>query len=200
MQALLKKASTLDIKAIRPLHGPLLGCRFDGCNGAEDSLGKYLELYDCWSAYRPETEGIFIAVASIHGGTLAAAEKFAEILRAKGAGRVVVSDLSRSDIAENVEDAFRHSKMVLACASYDGGIFSPMSDFLHRLGAKGYRSRKVALLENGSWAPCAARVMKDKLALMKDVEIVGKPVTVRSRLKSSDIPALEELADAIINA
>ena len=200
VQALLKKASTLDIKAIRPLHGPLLGSRFDGCDGAEDSLGKYLELYDCWSAYRPETEGIFIAVASIHGGTLAAAEKFAEILRAKGAGRVVVSDLSRSDIAENVEDAFRHSKMVLACASYDGGIFSPMSDFLHRLGAKGYRSRKVALLENGSWAPCAARVMKDKLALMKDVEIVGRTVTVRSRLKSSDIPALEELADAIINA
>lgn len=190
VQALLKKAAALPIKSIRPLHGPIL----------EDNLGDYIGLYDTWSKYAVETEGIFIACASIHGGTLAAAEKLAEILKAKGAGRVVVSDLCRSDFAENVEDAFRHSKMVLAAASYDAGLFTPMHEFLHRLQIKGYSNRKVALLENGSWAPSAGRVMKEMLETMKNVELVGPMVTIKSRMKASDIPALEALADAIINA
>lgn len=190
VQALLKKAAALPIKSIRPLHGPIL----------EDNLGDYIGLYDTWSKYAVETEGIFIACASIHGGTLAAAEKLAEILKAKGAERVVVSDLCRSDFAENVEDAFRHSKMVLAAASYDAGLFTPMHEFLHRLQIKGYSNRKVALLENGSWAPTAGRVMKEMLETMKNVEVVGPMVTIKSRMKASDIPALEALADAIINA
>lgn len=190
VQALLKKAAALPIKSIRPLHGPIL----------EDNLGDYIGLYDTWSKYAVETEGIFIACASIHGGTLAAAEKLAEILKAKGAGRVVVSDLCRSDFAENVEDAFRHSKLILAAASYDAGLFTPMHEFLHRLQIKGYSNRKVALLENGSWAPTAGRVMKEMLETMKNVEVVGPMVTIKSRMKASDIPALEALADAIINA
>lgn len=188
VQNLLKKAATLPIKSIRPLHGPIL----------EDNLGEYVSLYDTWSSYAPETEGVFIACASIHGGTMTAAEKLAEILKSKGAERVVLSDLCRSDIAENVEDAFRHSKMVLAASSYDGGVFTPMHDFLHRLQAKGYANRRVALVENGSWAPSAARVMKEMLAGMKNIEISGPQVTIRSRMKSSDIPALEALADAIL--
>lgn len=188
VQTLLSKVAKLPVKAIRPLHGPLL----------EDNLGEYVGLYDTWSKYAPETEGIFIACASIHGGTLAAAEKLAEILRAKGAGRVVVSDLCRSDFAENVEDAFRHSVMVVAASSYDGGLFTPMHEFLHRLQIKGYSNRRVAIMENGSWAPTAGRVMKDMLGAMKNVEIAGPTVTIRSRMKESDIPAMEELADAIL--
>lgn len=187
VQALLKKASTLQIKAIRALHGPLL----------EDNLGEYLRLYDIWSRYDVETEGVFIACASIHGGTLAAAEKFAEILRNKGVERVVVSDLCRSDMAENVEDAFRHSTLVVAAASYDGGLFSPMYDFLHRLEIKGWSKRRAAIIENGSWAPSAGRVMKEMLSSMKNIEIVEPTVTITSRMKKSDIPAMEALADAL---
>ncbi len=190
VQAVLKKAAALDIRTIRPLHGPLL----------EDGLDYYTGLYDIWSKYDVETEGIFIACASIHGGTLAAARKLADILKAKGAPRVEVSDLSRSDFAENVEDAFRHSKLVLAAASYDGGLFTPMYEFLHRLQIKGYTRRKVALLENGSWAPSAGRVMKEMIGTMKDVDIIAPAVTIRSRMKESDLPALERLADAILNA
>lgn len=188
VQTLLGKLQGRDIRSIRPLHGPVL----------EDNLGDYLSLYDTWSRYDVETDGIFIAVASIHGGTLEAAEKFAGILRGKGAGRVVVSDLCRSDFAENVEDAFRHSKLVLAASSYDGGVFTPMYEFLHRLQIKGYTKRTVGLIENGSWAPCAGRVMKEMLQQMKDVEIVEPVVTIRSRMKSSDLQSLETLADALL--
>ena len=189
VQALLKKAAALPIKAIRPLHGPLL----------EDNLGEYLSLYDTWSKYEAETDGIFIACASIHGGTLAAAEKLAEILKAKGAPKVVLSDLCRSDFAENVEDAFRYPRMVAMASSYDAGLFTPMYEFLHRLEIKGYCKRKVALVENGSWAPSAARVMKEMFGGMKDVSVVDPVVTLRSRLKASDIPQLEQLADRILN-
>ena len=189
VQALLKKAAALPIKAIRPLHGPLL----------EDNLGEYLSLYDTWSKYEAETDGIFIACASIHGGTLAAAEKLAEILKAKGAPKVVLSDLCRSDFAENVEDAFRYPRMVAMASSYDAGLFTPMYEFLHRLEIKGYCKRKVALVENGSWAPSAARVMKEMFGGMKDVSVVEPVVTLRSRLKASDIPQLEQLADRILN-
>ena len=188
VRTLLDKTAQLAIKTIRPLHGPIL----------EDNLGEYLGLYNTWCRYEVETEGIFIACASIHGGTMAAAEKLAEILRAKGAERVVVSDLCRSDFAENVEDTFRHSTLVLAASSYDGGVFTPMYEFLHRLQIKGFCNRKVAIIENGSWAPSAGRVMKEMLSSMSNLEIVEPMVTIRSRIKKADIPALENLADAIM--
>ncbi len=189
VQQLLSKAAVLPIKAIRPLHGPLL----------EEGLEQYLKLYDTWSRYEPESDGIFIAVASIHGGTMEAAQMLAQILRTKGAGKVVLSDLSRSDIAENVEDAFRYPKIILAAASYDAGLFTPMYEFLHRLQIKGWQRRKAGLLENGSWAPSAARVMKEMLGSMKDVEIVEPVVTIRSRMKREDFPAMDALADAILS-
>ena len=188
VQQLLKKAAALPIKAIRPLHGPLL----------EDNLQEYIHLYDVWSRYDSESDGIFIACASIHGGTLAAAEMLAQILRTKGAGKVVVSDLSRTDIAENVEDAFRYPKIILAAASYDAGLFTPMYEFLHRLQIKGWQRKKVGLLENGSWAPSAGRVMKEMLGTMKDIEIVEPMVTIRSRMHREDFPAMDELAEAIL--
>ena len=188
VRTLLDKTTALAIRTIRPLHGPIL----------EDNLEEYLGLYKIWSRYDVETDGIFIACASIHGGTLAAAHKLADILRAKGAERVVVSDLCRSDFAENVEDAFRHSKLVLAASSYDGGVFTPMYEFLHRLQIKGYCNRKVAILENGSWAPSAGRVMKEMVGAMSNIELVDPMVTIRSRMKKTDIPALENLADAIL--
>lgn len=188
VQALLAKLSGLPIKTIRPLHGPVL----------EDNLGEYIALYDIWSRYEPESEGVFIACASIHGGTLAAAEKLAEILKAKGAKKVVLSDLCRSDVAENVEDAFRYPTMILAASSYDAGLFTPMYEFIHRLQIKGYSNRRVALMENGSWAPSAARVMKEMVGTMKNIDLVDQVVTIRSRMKESDIPALEALADAVL--
>ena len=188
VQALLKKAAALDIVCICPLHGPIL----------KENLGYYIGLYDTWSKYEVETEGVFIAYASIHGGTRKAAEKLAEILRTKGAPKVSVADLSRDDMAEAVEDAFRMSKLVVAAASYDGDVFPPMYDFLHHLKLKAYQKRRVGILENGSWAPCAGRVMKGMLEGMKDIEIIEPMVTIRSTLKQGDIPALEALTDAIL--
>ena len=188
VQALLKKAATLDIEIIAPLHGPIL----------TENLGYYIGLYDTWSRYDVETEGVFIACASIHGGTLAAAERLAEILRAKGAPKVSVADLSRDDMAEAIEDAFRMSKLVVAAASYDGGVFPPMHDFLHHIQIKGYQRRRVAIIENGSWAPCAGRVMREMLSQMKQVEIVEPMVTLWSRMKHADEAALEALADALL--
>ncbi|MBO4560415.1 MAG: MBL fold metallo-hydrolase [Bacteroidaceae bacterium] len=188
VRTLLGKIAQLPVKTIRPLHGPIL----------EDNLSEYINLYTIWSNYAVETEGVFIACASIHGGTMVAAEKLAEILRAKGVQRVVVSDLCRSDFAENVEDAFRHSKLVVAASSYDAGLFTPMYEFLHRLQIKGYCNRKVGLVENGSWAPSAGRVMKEMLSTMNGIEIVEPMVTIRSRMKEADIPALEALADSLM--
>ncbi len=188
VRTLLGKLAELPIKSIRPLHGPIL----------EDNLSEYIDLYKTWSSYAVETEGIFIACASIHGGTMVAAQKLAEILRAKGAPRVEVSDLCRSDFAENVEDAFRHSKLVVAASSYDAGLFTPMYEFLHRLQIKGFCNRKVAIIENGSWAPSAGRVMKEMLSAMSNIEIVEPMVTIRSRMKAADIPALESLAQALL--
>ena len=188
VQAVLAKAAALPIKAIRPLHGPLL----------EDNLGEYIRLYDLWSRYEPETDGIFIAVASIHGGTLAAAQHFAHLLSERKAPKVVLSDLCRSDIAENVEDAFRYPKIILAASSYDAGLFTPMYEFLHRLQIKGWCRRKVGIIENGSWAPSAGRVMREILGGMKDIEILEPQVTIRSRLHRSDLPALDALADAVL--
>ena len=188
VQALLKKAATLDIACICPLHGPIL----------KENLGYYIGLYDTWSKYDIETEGVFIAYASIHGGTKKAAEKMAEILREKGAPKVSLADLSRDDMAEAVEDAFRMSKLIVAAASYDADVFPPMHDFLHHLKIKAYQKRRVGIIENGSWAPCAGRVMKGMLESMKEIEIVEPMVTIRSAMKQGDIPALEALADAIL--
>ncbi|MBP3671410.1 MAG: FprA family A-type flavoprotein [Bacteroidaceae bacterium] len=188
VQALLKKAATLDIACICPLHGPIL----------KENLGYYIGLYDTWSKYEAETEGVLVAYASIHGGTAVAAEKIAEILRAKGAPKVTVTDLSRDDMAEAVEDAFRMSKLVVAAASYDAGVFPPMHDFLHHLQIKAYQNRRVAIIENGSWAPSAGKVMKGMLSEMKNVEVVEPMVTILSRMKKADIPALEALAEALL--
>ena len=188
VQALLKKAATLDIACICPLHGPIL----------KENLSYYIGLYDTWSKYEVETEGVFIAYASIHGGTKKAAEKMAEILRAKGAPKVSIADLCRDDMAEAVEDAFRMDKLIVAAASYDADVFPPMHDFLHHLKLKAYQKRRVGIIENGSWAPCAGRVMKGMLETMKDIEIVEPMVTIRSAMKQGDIPAMEALADAML--
>ena len=188
VQALLKKAATLDIECICPLHGPIL----------KENLDYYIGLYDTWSKYEIETEGIFIAYASIHGGTKKVAEKLAEILREKGAPKVSIADLCRDDMAEAVEDAFRMSKLVVAAASYDADVFPPMHDFLHHLKLKAYQKRRVGIIENGSWAPCAGRIMKGMLETMKEIEIVEPMVTIRSTMKQGDIPALEALADAML--
>lgn len=187
VQTLLKKASALDIKTICPLHGPVLS----------DNLGYYIDLYNTWSSYQPESKGVFIAYASIHGNTAYAAEQFAEMLRNKGVDNVVITDLSRCDIAEAVEDAFRYDRMVLAAASYDAGVFPIMQDFLHHLQAKAFQNRTVGLIENGSWAPTAAKTMRNILETMKNITIVEPVVTIKSVLKATDIPALEQLADAI---
>lgn len=188
VQSLLKKISVLDTEIICPLHGPVL----------RENLPYYVGLYDMWSSYAAETDGVLVAYASIHGGTAEAAGKLAEILRDRGAGDVVITDLSRCDMSAAVGDAFRLGRMVVAAASYDADIFPPMHDFLHHLQLKGYRNRRVAIVENGSWAPVAGRIMRGMLEQMKGVEIVEPAVTIRSRMKRSDIPALEALADALL--
>ena len=188
VQTLLKKAKALDVRMICPLHGPVL----------KENLAHYIGLYDIWSKYEPETEGVLVAYASIHGGTAVAAERLADILRSKGAPKVVVTDLSRCDMAEAVEDAFRYSHMVVCAASYDADVFPPMHDFLHHLKIKSYQRRKVAILENGSWAPTAGRVMRAMLEGMKSIDIVEPMVTIRSRMKDSDLPEMEQLADNLL--
>lgn len=188
VQALLKKAATLDINIICPLHGPVL----------TEDLGHYIGLYDIWSRYEPETDGVFVAYASIHGGTAVAANRLAEILREKGAPKVVVTDLSRCDMAEAVEDAFRYSHMVVCAASYDADVFPPMYDFLHHLKMKNYQKRRVAIVENGSWAPTAGRVMRAMLEGMKEIEIVEPVVTIRSRMKEGDLAAMELLSTSLL--
>ena len=188
VQAVLQKAATLNIRTICPLHGPVLS----------GDLTPYLSLYDTWSRYEPESEGVLVAYASIHGGTAAAAREFAEMLRARGAEKVVLSDLSRSDMAEVIEDAFRYPRLVLAASSYDAGVFPVMHDFLHHLQIKNYQKRRIGLIENGSWAPCAARAMRTLIEPMKEITLVEPTVTIRSRMKQSDIPAMEALADAIL--
>ncbi|MGN0321287.1 MAG: FprA family A-type flavoprotein [Lachnospira sp.] len=187
VQTLLKKAAALDIKTICPLHGPILS----------ENLDYYINLYNTWSSYEPESKGVFIAYASIHGNTAHVAETFAKLLRDKGEEKVVVTDLSRCDIAEAVEDAFRYDRMVLAAASYDAGVFPVMQEFLHHLQAKAYQNRTVGLIENGSWAPTAAKTMRGILETMKNVSILEPVVTIKSSLKESDMPSLNELADNI---
>lgn len=188
VQALLKKAAAEAPTVIAPLHGPIL----------RGDLKPYLNLYDIWSSYGVETEGVFVAYASIHGGTAEAALKLADILKAKGCPKVATSDLCRDDMAEAVEDAFRYGRMVLCASSYDAGLFTPAYNFLHTLQMKAWQKKKVALVENGTWGPTAGKVMRDMLSQMKDVTEVGNMVTIRSRMTEADIPALEALADAIL--
>lgn len=188
VQAVLKKAAGLDIQIICPLHGPVL----------KDNLSHYLEKYDLWSRYAVEDEGVFIATASIHGNTAHAVEKLTELLHAKGCAAVEVADLTRGDISVALEDAFRYGKVVLAASSYNAGVMPAMEDFLHHLKGKNYQKRTVALIENGSWAPSAARTMKEILSQMKEITVVEPVVTLRGSFKETDVPALEALADALL--
>ena len=185
--ALLKKAAALDIQIICPLHGPVL----------TENLGYYLEKYQIWSSYQPETEGVFIAYASLHGNTREAALKLAELLKQRGCPKVVLTDLAREELSEAIEDAFRYGKMVLASPTYDGGIMPVMESFLAHLKAKAFQNRTVALIENGSWAPCAAKAMASVLSSMKDITLLDETVAIRGALKESDTTRLEKLADAL---
>ncbi len=187
VQTLLKKAAGLDIAVICPLHGPVL----------KENLGYYIEKYDIWSSYRPEEEGVVIACASIYGNTAKAARRLEEILKEKGVKNVVYYDVCRTDVAELVEAAFRYDKMVLAAASYDGGVFPPMENFLHHLKAKTYQNRKVALMENGSWGPTANKTMRGVLEGMKNVTICENTVTIRSVMNESTEAALEAMAEEL---
>ena len=187
VQALLKKAATLDIQTICPLHGPIL----------KEDLGYYIGKYMTWSSYEPEDEGVLVACASIHGNTKKAAEKMVEILKEKGI-KVAFTDLTRDDLAEAIEDAFRYSKLVIAAASYDGGVFPPMEDFLNRLGHKAYQKRKVGIIENGSWAPVAAKSMKAILDTMKDLTVCDTVVSIKSTMKDADVAAMNTLADELL--
>ena len=190
VQALLKKAAALEISTICPLHGPVLS----------ENLEYYINKYQVWSSYEPEDEGVLIACASIHGHTMAAAEKMKELLEQKGAKKVVIANLTRDDIHEAVEDAFRYSHLVLAAASYDAGVFPPMEDFLNRLKAKNYQKRTVGIIENGSWAPTAARSMKTMLEGAKALTFAEPVVTIKSALKAENIPQLDSLAYELLNA
>lgn len=186
VKSLLEKASTLDIKMICPLHGPIL----------KDNLGYYIDKYQIWSSYQSEDEGVLVASASIHGNTKEVALKVVDLLKEKGV-KVAFTDLTRDDIAEAVEDAFRYSKMILAGATYDGGVFSPMEDFLHRLQHKGYQNKTVGLIENGSWAPLANKVMKEMLTPMKNVTICENTVTIKSTYKDENQEAINQLVEEI---
>lgn len=190
VQQLLKKAAGLDVNMICPLHGPVL----------KDNLGYYIGLYDTWSRYEPENKGVLIAYASIHGNTAKAAHELADMLKKAGEDKVVVSDLSREDMAEVIEDAFRYDRMILCAASYDGGVFPCMQDFLLRLQSKAYQNRTVGMVENGSWAPCAARVMRNIVDTFKNITVVEPVVTIKSTVKESDKAALSGLAQVIYEA
>lgn len=188
VQNLLKKAATLDIQMIAPLHGPIL----------KEDLGYYIGKYLTWSSYEPEEEGIFLAYASIHGNTRIAAEKMAGLLEEAGAKKVVLMDLARDDMAQAVANAFRFDKMVLASPTYDGGLFPCMEDFLHHLKAKSYQKRTVALIENGSWGPMAAKCMRGILGEMKDITVLDDVVTIKSSMKPEKVAQMRELAEKIV--
>lgn len=188
VQALLGKISAETISVIAPLHGPII----------RKDLAEYINLYDIWSSYGVETEGVMVAYASIHGGTAAVARKVADMLRAAGCPKVAECDLTVDDRAEAVEDAFRYGRLVVAACSYDAGLFTPAYDFLHSLQIKGYCKRKVALIENGSWAPSAGKVMKEMFGTMKEIDLVPDVVTIKSRMKEEDLPALEALVKEIL--
>ena len=189
VQSVLKKLDSLDVQVICPLHGPILS----------EDLAYYIDKYRVWSSFEPEDKGIFIACASIHGNTAAAAMRLKELLESKGASKVAITDLSRDDVAEAVEDAFRYDRMVLACSTYNMGIFPPMERFLNQLKAKDYQKRTVGLMENGTWAPAAARLMKAQLEGMKNVKVLDTVVSVKSSLKGETPDAMEKLADELLS-
>lgn len=188
VQVLLKKAAGLDIKTVCPLHGPVL----------TDTIKEVVELYSKWSSYEPEEDGVFIAFASIYGNTKRAAEILKSTLEEKGVKNVVMSDLSRADLSACVKDAFRFSKLVCMAPTYDGGVFPPMNDFINHLKSKAFQNRSVALVENGSWAPMAAKTMKAELEKMSNITFIGETITVKTTVKENDIKALGELADALV--
>ena len=188
VQALLKKAATLDIQMICPLHGPIL----------KENLGYYIDKYNIWSSYKPEEEGIYIACSSIYGNTLKAAQKLAEILKEKGAKKVVLADLTKEDWAEAVEDAFRYSHLVVASSSYNAGLFPPMKRFLDHLKERNYQNRTVGIIENGSWAPSAGKCMKGTLEEMKNMNIIEPMITIKSTMSDENISQMEEMADKIL--
>ena len=188
VQALLKKVANLDIKMICPLHGPIL----------KENLGHYIEKYDIWSSYKPEDDGVFIAYASIHGNTAEAAKALVKILEEKGAKKVSIADLSRDDMAEAVEDAFRYDKLILAAPSYDAKVFTPMEQFLNILISKNYQKRKVGIIENGTWAPTAARCMKEYLEKMKDIDICDTIVTIKTTVKAETLEKMKLLSEEIL--
>lgn len=189
VQALLKKVSTLDVKIICPLHGPIL----------KENLEYYINKYDIWSSYKAEDEGVFIAYSSIHGHTKEAAFKMKEILEEKGAEKVVITDLTRDDMAEAVEDAFRYDKVIVASSSYNMGLFPAMEEFLHHLQGKNYQNRKIGIIENGTWAPSAGRCMKEIISKMKDIDLCDTTVTIMSKMNDENIEAMKKLADEILS-
>lgn len=188
VQNLLKKAATLDIAMICPLHGPVL----------KEDLGYYIGKYLTWSAYEPEEDGIVIACASIHGNTKRAMLKFAEILKEKGAENVKFFDLSRDDMAEAIAEAYQYSKLVVACPTYDGVLFPCMEDFLYHLKIKNFQNRKAAIVENGSWAPMSGKLMKAYLEGMKNITLVEPTVTIKSTMSEKNLEELNALADALL--
>ena len=188
VQALLKKAAALDIQMICPLHGPIL----------KENLGYYIDKYNTWSSYAPEDKGIFVASASIHGNTKAAAEKLVEKLQAKTDLKVAFTDLTRDDLAEAVEDAFRYDRLVVCCPTYDGGLFPVMEDFLHHLKAKNYQKRTVGFVENGTWAPVAAKQMRALFEGMKEIKLLDPTVTIRSTLNADSEAQMDALVDALL--
>lgn len=188
VQSVLKKAAALDINIICPLHGPVLS----------EDLGHYIEKYDIWSSYKPESEGVMIAYTSVYGHTKKAAERLADMLRAKGCPKVVVTDLAREDIAEAIEDAFRYGKLVLATTTYNSDIFPFMKHFIDGLTERGYRNRTIGLIENGSWAPVAAKVMRDKFASSKNTTILETTVRIKSALNAESEAQLAQLADELL--
>lgn len=188
VQTLLKKASTLDIRMICPLHGPVL----------TENLEYYIGKYQTWSSYEPEDKGVFLAYVSLHGNTKKAVEMLADMLKEAGVEKVNVADLSREDMAECIEDAFRYDRLVLAAPTYDGGLMPIMTDFIEHLRMKAYQNRKIAFIENGSWAPMAGKIMKQNMEAMKNIEIVEPMVTIRSTVKKEDKSQLEALCKALL--
>ncbi len=188
VQALLKKASTLEINTICPLHGPIL----------KENLEYYINKYDIWSKYEPEDDGVFIAVASIYGNTMEVAKRVAQMLEEKGVKKVTVADLARDDFAEAIEDAFKYGKVILAASTYNMSVFPPMRQFLTNLKERNYQKRKIGIIENGTWAPAAGKCMKEMLGQMKDIEIVEPTVTIKSKMKEGNIAELEQLVNAIL--
>ncbi|MDD6604025.1 MAG: FprA family A-type flavoprotein [Eubacteriales bacterium] len=188
VQTLLKKAAALDIETICPLHGPIL----------TDTIPEVMSLYNTWSSYQPEDRGVFIAYASIHGNTAEAAYKMKEILEAKGCPRVAIADLSRDDIAECVEDGFRHSVLLCMASSYDGSVFAPMADYLHHLQSKAFQNRTVGLVENFSWGASSARTMRAEFEKMKNITVLDDIVSIKTRMTDENVSQLEALADKLI--